>query len=164
MTGALGYIAFSAAQAVDPLRLPELWYSLAALSALLLVGGVVGLGRSRTAGDGRAGRIGLGVAAAGWVLIGAAYLASGILRAEVVMLFATGTGLLWLGMLLAGVAVLRAGVWHGWRRAVPLLSAGYLLVATPLFGLDGPVSHLAGSGVGACWLTLGVALLPAPRT
>lgn len=53
--GALGYIAFSAAQAVDPLRLPELWSPRAALSALLLVGGVVATRTSPALGWARAG-------------------------------------------------------------------------------------------------------------
>ncbi len=161
IAGALGYLALAAAQAVASPP-PDLADTLAALCALLLVGGVVGLARSRVAGDGWPARIGLGLAAVGWVMVAAGYVVSGILGAEVTVLFAIGTGLLWLGMLLAGVAVLRAGVWRGWRRIVPLLSAGYLLVAMPLFGVDGPVGYLAGAGLGVCWLLIGVALL-APR-
>lgn len=40
-------------------------------------------------------------------------------------------------MVPVGVAVLRAGVWTGWRRWMPALCPGYLLAASPLFGAPG---------------------------
>ena len=72
-------------------------------------------------------------------------------------------------MLLMGIAVVRAGIWSGWRKFSPLIVGQYLLVM--VFGYPLLESYQALTGGGTedldlvlraiwflCWLPLGVAL------
>lgn len=77
------------------------------------------------------------------------------------VLFPVGTVLAGAGLVVAGVAVLRAGTWTGSGRFTPLLAGGYVFVVLlPAFGL-GPVGAvLAIGGWGLCWILLDRALWP----
>lgn len=72
-----------------------------------------------------------------------------------------------LGLVLAGVAVLRSGRWSGWRRYVPLVTGAWIfVVVTPLIplvgepGVGAPAVIVASIGAWhLLWVALGVAVL-----
>ena len=143
------------------------WVSLIwAAGHALVIAGLVGLGRSGVAGSGRGARIGIGLAVCGTALLLVGELASIPVRtsrtdatgAELVgAIFAVGTVLAALGLLLVGHATLRAGVWRDWRRFTPLLTGLSLVVVVPL-----TFTKALASGVGlygVCLLALGIALM-----
>lgn len=125
---------------------------------------VVALALSGAAGTGLLARTGLGAAGLGEVLL---------VVAEVVLvsdpglstgLFAVAPALVGLGLVLAGIAVVRTGRWSGWRRGVPLGPGAYVFVVmTPvLIASGGPpaaASLWALAGWDALWLLIAVAVL-----
>jgi hypothetical protein len=96
-------------------------------NTLTLVG-VLGLARSGAAGDGWLARVGLGIALAASAL----FLPFEVLVAINLELGGMLLGLTalvqGLGLLLAGIAVLRVGRWDGWQRFTPLLCGLYTFV------------------------------------
>lgn len=168
VVGGLGYLLVALGQAVDPVTPAEPGFALrsgpAAVAAVLLVGGPVGLGLARVAGGGRTARLGLGAAAAGWVAVAAAQVVSTAAHQDATLLFVVASAVLFGGMSVSGLAVLRAGVWRGWCRWAPLLCALYLLPTSSLFGRGDALAELAVAGWAACWIVLGAALFGAART
>ena len=156
--GAVGYLGAALVQAADQ-SVAVRWNVPTAVAALLLVGAVAALNRSGATGNGRAARIGLAATAVGWVTIAAALVVSQLRGEDATALYIVATLLHFTGMVTAGVAVVRAGVWTGWRRWTPLLCGVYAGAASPLFALPGTPGYLAVAGWGACWLLLGAALL-----
>lgn len=127
---------------------------------LLLVVSVFALARSGAAGRGAIARYGLVVAGAGWVLAVVAELA---LRVDVDLaeqvLFPIAIIAIGIGMVAAGVGVLRTGRWHGWRRWIPLACGAYPFAVTfPVFAAAGEPNFLVLSSWGVCWLVLALAL------
>ncbi|MET8763774.1 hypothetical protein [Lentzea sp. NPDC004782] len=132
---------------------------------VLVLVGVLGFARSGAAGTGRAARAGGGLAVAGTAVLLAAELASIPFRAEplsatgpsvVGAVFGLGTLLTAAGFLMTGVTTLRAGVWRGWRRYVPLVTGVWTAL---LVGLAATAGIAFGVGVyGLCVLMLGVAM------
>jgi hypothetical protein len=141
---------------------PLPWWipALNAVSHLLLLVGVVELGRARVAGRG-------GLATSGWwlTLLGLVVLtvAEGVslLNMNVAIVFySVATLILILGPILLGIAVVRAGRWMGWHRFTPLITGLFMmLVVLPALFLPGHVSNNAIGGWGLCWLLLGVSQL-----
>lgn len=128
-------------------------------NTLTLVG-VVGLARSGAAGNGWLARAGLGIALAASAL----FLPFEVLVAINLELGGALLGLTalaqGLGLLLAGIAALRAGRWDGWRRFTPLLCGLYtFLVLIPALALS-PEGYNAWALAGwqIPFLLLGVAL------
>ncbi len=160
IAGAVGYLARALADAVAtaPVSAPVASV-LATVAALLLVAGPVALDRAGLAGRGRTARAGAVVAAIGWVLIALADTVAATVGAEATALYVTGTGAIFLGMLVVGGAVLRARVWSGPGRWTPLLCALYVLPAGAFFGRDDVLGALAVAGWMLPWLALGIALL-----
>ncbi len=69
--------------------------------------------------------------------------------------FGVASILIGVGLVLAGVAVARAGEWTGWRRFVPLIcSMGVFVIVIP--GVRGP--FLAGRLVLVVWMLMFAAL------
>lgn len=146
------------------------FYLFAAGSQLLLVIGVLGLGRSRVAGTSRSAQFGVGAALAGTTLIVVGHIASIPIRGEHVDdtwphvlegVFGIGTVLSAAGFLLAGRATIRSGVWHGWRRFTPLALGIWSAV---LIGLQfTPVLPIAVGVYGLCFLAVGAALVTRRR-
>lgn len=156
--GALGFAGTALAQAVDPVDALG-WSIPSAIASVLLVGAVIGLWRSGAAGSSRVVPTALVVVASGWLVMAAAQVVTRIRGEGITALYILATLLLFVGMAPVGVAVVRGGIWTGWRRWTPLLCAAYLLVASPLFGVPGAPGLLAVAGLGVCWLGLGSALL-----
>lgn len=140
-----------------------------AVMHVLVAIGLVGFGRSGAAGPSRLGRYGTPLAVIGTALLAAGELASIPVRdaalddagaAVVVMLFAVGTLLSAVGLLMAGWATVRAGVWVGWRRFTPLLAG---LWTTALLGLVVTAASAVAIAVyGGLLLAMAVALHTRP--
>jgi hypothetical protein len=140
------------------------WSLLLVAVHLTRVVGVLGLVWSGRGGPGRPARIGLRVATVGMALYVPAELIYLFSPETTDVLFFIGTLLAGGGLLVAGVAVLRAGTWLGPGRLTPLLTGGYVFVVLfPAFALGPVAAVLAIGGWGACWILLGLALLrPVP--
>jgi hypothetical protein len=133
--------------------------ALNSLSHLLLMVGLAGLARSGATAQARLGTVGLGLSQLGFAVIVVAELSWLFESAATEVLFGVGTLVLMVGLTLAGVAVLRAGRWRGWRRFTPLACGVYIgLIVLPAFALPGYASNYAIGIWGVCWLLLGLAL------
>lgn len=130
-----------------------------AISHLLLMAGVAGLARS-----GAAGRGWLAIGGTALTVLGLAVLtlaeAAWLAQLDIAeTLYGVATLALMVGLLLAGVAVWRAGRWTGWHRFTPLACGLFIpLVLVPSMGLPGYAMNYAIGLWGVCWLLLGVAL------
>lgn len=127
-------------------------------NALVLVG-VVGLARSGAAGDGWLARVGLWIALAASAL----FLPFEVLVAINLELGGTLLGLSalvqGLGLLLAGIAVLRARRWGDWQRFTPLLCGLYTFLALiPALALSNGYNAWALAGWQIPFALLGIAL------
>jgi hypothetical protein len=137
----------------------RIWEGLLIVVQALLLAGVVGLAWSGATGGGWLGRIGLGIALVGRAsfLVGEVRsLATGTEDGTFLPLGALLTGV---GMVLVGIAVLRARRWDDWHRYLPLLAGIYPFVAMfPLIAVmsEPPVLSIALWGI--VWLLLGLAL------
>ena len=137
------------------------------LQALIHVGElaiVVAIAVALGARAGLVGRIGLGIAALGSVLLVVAELAYPVNEPLGEQLFSVAPPLSGLGMVLAGIGVLRSGAWQGWHRFMPLLVGMWMFaVLTPAIILDGgppaPASAFALAGWDLCWALCAVAVL-----
>lgn len=168
--GAAGHVLLAlVAFAVPSLGLglgaePVLWFAvLLAVLHVQQLAGVLALARSGFAGSGAAGRAGLGLAATG----GALFMAG-----ELVYLADAGTGetvfglaslTSALGLVLAGVAVLRARRWPGPARFLPVALGTYIVaVLTPLL-VATPFGLLGIAGWAVLWVLLGLGLYHAAQ-
>ena len=125
--------------------------------------GVIALVLSGAAGPGWLGRTGLGAAVLGQVVLVVAELVYPGDPDLGDQLFGVGPVLSALGMVAAGVAVLRAGTWTGWHRFTPLaVGLWSIVVLTPALVVSGgppaPVALWAIAGWDLTWLLLGVAV------
>jgi hypothetical protein len=152
----------------------SMWVSLVwGVAQSLLVAGVVGLRRSGAAGSTRTASVGLWLAMAGTVLIVVGHLGSIPTASQnlddtgaqlVGGVFALGTVVSAVGLVLAGTAVARTRRWHGWRRFMTL-AAGVWTVA--LLGLQLTVAlPLAVAVYAMCFAGIGAAVAGSstPRT
>lgn len=144
----------------------QLWFGIQHVGLIL---GLLALLTCGALGTARYGRIGLYGALAGLVVltgtelwaIGAAEAVVG--SAQTAALdrgYGIATTLAGIGLVVAGIAVLRAGAWTGWRRSLPLALGVYVFV--PMFpAMLGPfvAARLAISGWMALFAVLGWALL-----
>jgi hypothetical protein len=125
---------------------------------------VVALALCGAAGTGWLGRVGLGLAGLGAVLLAVAEVLTGSSPGVSETLFGIAPILVGLGLLLAGVAVVRSGVWTGWRRWVVLgLGVFVFAVMTPVMiaagGPPAPGALWALAGWEALWVLVAVAVL-----
>ncbi len=144
------------------------------LNHLLLLVGLIGLGRSGAAGVGRLGRYGVGTAVAGMALLSlcevrAMTLVNATWPSPQTDLLDMGYGVatiaIGVGLILAGIAVLRTGRWSGWPKYITL-ACGLAVFLMVLPGVFGP--FLVGRLVLTAWMlmfaALGVALLRTQRS
>lgn len=115
-------------------------------------------------GRGWAARLGFGAGALGLALLVVAELTYPAAPAVADGLFGIASPLAGLGLVVAGVAVLRRRRWRGGWRAVPLVSGLWVfLVTTPALVVTGgppaPAALLAIAGSELCWTLLGLAVL-----
>ncbi len=131
---------------------------------VLLLVGILGLARSGVAGTGLLGRVGLWISVAGMAAltlceVGAMTLAASPYPSPgtdfMDMAYGVASILIGVGLTLAGVAVVRAGEWAGWRRFV-VLACGVAVFVIVIPGVFGP--FLAGRLVLAVWMLMFAAL------
>jgi hypothetical protein len=132
---------------------------------------VLGVARSGLAGTSRSAHIGLFLALAGTALLFVGELASIPIRdqrgddteaAIVGAIFGIGGLLCASGLIAAGIATARAGLWQSWRRFTPLatgISIGGVFALQPVGALDAGVAVY-----GFCLLALAVALYTQPSS
>ena len=98
-----------------------------ALAGYLIM--LLGLWRSKAAGDGILGRISLGIFIAGLVSLLIAQIVQLLTNNPDIFLFPVGGIFQLFGGLLTGIAVVTAKRWGGWQRFAPLLQSLYYLIA-----------------------------------
>lgn len=164
--GALFQIAGGIVETLDPVPPTQpgfvLRTSIIGIAYLMLSAGVLGLARSKAAGSGLPARLGLATAGLGWLL---SCVAQFVLQVDFdlagMILLPIATAALGLGMIVAGVGVIRAGLWRGWRRGIPLMCGLYpFLVIFPSFAAMAEPVFLVLSGHGIAWAVLALATLP----
>lgn len=131
---------------------------------------MAGLARSGAVGGGRAGRAGLWVTAAGWIGLTLCELRGAMLADSPYPAPATdaldaaygiSTILIGVGLVVAGIAVARAGVWTGWTRWVTLACgvAVFVVVIPAVFVvIPGVDPFVAGRAALGAWMLLLAAL------
>ena len=136
-----------------------------AASQVLIVVGLVAFARSGAAPT-TAGRVGGRLAVAGALLYVVAHGLSLVafdaalddpISVAVLSCFGVGTMLTAVGLIMAGAAALRAGVWSRWRRYTPLVLGVWMVVMMPLQFT--PALPLAVGLYALAFLALGLALI-----
>jgi hypothetical protein len=131
---------------------------------VLLLVGILGLARSGAAGSRVLGRVGVWISLVGmaaltlcevWAMTFATSPYPGPGTDALDTSFGVASILIGVGLVLAGVAVARAGEWTGWRRFVPLI-CGVAVFVIVIPGVFGP--FLAGRLVLAVWMLMFAAL------
>jgi hypothetical protein len=134
------------------------------LNHVLLLVGILGLARSGAAGTGLLGHVGLWISVLGMATltvceVGAMTLATSPYpspRTDFMdMSYGVASILIGLGLVLAGVAVARAGEWTGWHRFVALI-CGVAVFVIVIPGVFGP--FLAGRLALVVWMLMFAAL------
>ncbi len=156
----------SAPQSVTTFRLLELVWT---LTHVLTLFGALGLARSGAAGGTRSGRVGTRLAVVGMALIIPCELAfipfaSSTDSDTGPMLASTAIGVASLiagaGFVVAGIAVLRAKIWSGPTRILPLLTGGWVFIGmTPLIIADGRLFYVGIGSWNALLAALGLAIV-----
>lgn len=107
------------------------------LQHVLLISGQLSLSRSGALGSSKAGQVGIKIAIVGtaalalselWAISAADAAYPSRQTSIIESSFGVESLLIGVGFVLAGIAVWRAGVWGGWRRAVPLALGVYVFV------------------------------------
>jgi hypothetical protein len=131
-----------------------------AANHLLLLAGVLGVGRAAATGRGRLGRTGIALTVAGLVAltlceVGAVLLADSAFPTARTDQLGIGYGassiLIGLGLTLAGVAVIRARRWTGWPRYI-VLACGLAVFVIVIPAVAGPM--VAGRFALVAWMLL----------
>ncbi len=150
-------IPLASLQAQDPP--PAVIPALNIISHLLLMAGVAGTTRSGAAGRGILASTGLAVSLLGLAILVVAEVSWLTDLGAPDAFYGIATLAMMLGLILAGMAVMRTNRWTGWRRFT-LLACGLFIpfVLIPSFALPGLAMNYAIGLWGVCWLLLGVAL------
>jgi hypothetical protein len=124
----------------------------------------IALGLAGAAGTGLLGRLGIGVGVLGALLLAFAEVTTLSAPGTSETLFAIAPTLVGIGLVLAGIAVVRTGRWTGWRRWVTLALGVYVFVVlTPLIITSGgPPAPPAIAGLlvwQVLWVLIAVAVV-----
>jgi hypothetical protein len=120
---------------------------------------VAALALSGAAGRGWLARVSFAVALCGFALLTAAEALLRIAFDAGNSLFGVASPLCALGMILVGIAVIRAGRWSSWRRFSPLVCGAYIpLVLIPSFAIAKGPSFIALAGWSLTFVALGFAM------
>jgi hypothetical protein len=129
-----------------------------ALAGYLIM--LLGLWKSKAAGDGAFGKISLGIFIAGLASLLVAQIVQLLTKNPDFILFPVGGMLQLLGGLLTGIALATANRWHGWQRFAPLLQGSYYLIALflPIVVSNQSPTQLAESLWQVTWFITSLAL------
>jgi len=130
---------------------------------------VIALALSGAAGSGRSARIGLGAAVLGQAILASAELIWPSRPDFGDVLFAIGPMLTGMGLIAAGIAVLCAKRWTGWRQVTPITLGIYIFVVMipVLVGSGGPPAPAALWTIGGwdvLWALIAVSALTQAAT
>lgn len=126
---------------------------------LLILLGLVGLVRSGAVGDLAWGNTGFAVAIVGRIIFLVAEVAAILVGHDEVFLFPVAAVLTGVGMMVGGVAVVRAGRWKGALRFAPLAMGAYPFVAMfPVLAATGDRPDTILSCWGVMMLAVGLAM------
>lgn len=136
--------------AVGPLAVANQLGFFVGMIGLLIM--LIGLWRARAAGDGRFGRIALGLFITTWaILILGGFLALFTSLAEILQPIGGLGGLL--GSLLTGIAVVLARRWTGWQRFAPLAQGVFIPAMMIIRGTFDPTFIIEAIWMGLWFLT-----------
>jgi hypothetical protein len=128
------------------------------ISQGLLLFGFFGLFVGRAVGDSLFGKLAFGLGVLGHLLFVVAEIHS-LASRTISDLVAVAALVSAIGILLTGIAVLRAAQWHGWARWLPLLTGLYpWLFMFPLIAITGDANIFAIGGWGLVRMVLGLAI------
>jgi hypothetical protein len=144
----------------DPHRSLWLWsgavLTAGHLGVLFAVATMIATG---VAGRGWLARVGFVIALAGLTLLSAAEALIRVNFSAGNSVFGIASPLTALGMILLGVAVVRARAWRGWHRFTPLACGLYIpVVLLPSFAIAKGPSFIALTGWSLCFVAFGVAM------
>jgi hypothetical protein len=138
---------------------PPVWWD-AVLRAVLHLGqlaAAIAVSRAGLTGNGSYARIGLVLWILGSIAFAVGELVYLVARGPSDMVFQVGSVAMLVGMVMAGVAVLRARRWTGPGRFLPLITGLYIVPLTMvIITTDAALAALAGYSV--LWLLLGLSL------
>jgi len=163
IVGALIQLVSASVQAVFPVPPGSSQFvirnGIVAISHVPVLIGMVGLSRSGAAGSGWLAKLGLGITLLGSALLIPFELTLLLNIALGELLLGLYAPLIGIGLVLMGMAVLRARRWPGWQRLVPLLCGLYpFLVLIPAFAASGGPNFWAIAGWQVPFVLLGLAL------
>lgn len=132
--------------------------TLFAVTDLLIIATLLALWRTNACGEGLAAKVGFGLAILGYLLDVPGELLTEVSRPTATTLSGVGVSLFAVGMVIAGISMLRARRWHGWHRFVPVELGAYIpLVLIPSLMFNrGP--DLAFAFLGVLYILLGLAV------
>jgi hypothetical protein len=129
------------------------------INHLLLLAGLLGLARAGVAGRGRLAVSGLTLSVFGTLVLTLAEPVVLVNLGVANVIFGIAVPAMALGLILAGLAVLRERRWGGWHRFTTLACGVFIpLVLIPSFALPGLWFHYAIGVWGIFWLLFGLAL------
>lgn len=156
--GGLVLVLLGVFGAIRPDDVGGLWFGLAAPALLLTAAGIAGL--RQAVADIPLARTALAAAAALMVLFALGHVYAVVDLDKAIPVFSALMVLTSLALIVGGVAILRAKVWSGPRRLLPLACGLWPLLTIPTGAALGDVPHFLAIAVwGACWLALGSVLL-----
>ncbi|WP_371401251.1 hypothetical protein OHA10_25275 [Kribbella sp. NBC_00662] len=157
VVGGLGIVTAGIVAAVDANIADSAWFGFAGASALLATAGVLGLRRA-TAAVPLAHKV-LGAVAVTMTVFALAHFYAVADQDRAIPFFSAFMMLSALGLIIAGIAILRARLWSGPARALPLIT-GLWPLTIPIGLALGDVPHFVAIALwGACWTALGRLLL-----
>lgn len=157
VAGGLGVTAAGIVAAIDAGLADSVWFGFAGASVLLSTAGVVGL--RRAASDVPVARTALGAVVVTMTLFALAHFYAVVDQDRAIPFFSAFMLLSALGLIIAGVAILRARRWRPTVRPLPLLT-GLWPLTIPIGLAIGDVPHFTAIALwGVCWTAVGRALL-----
>jgi hypothetical protein len=157
IVGGLGIVAAGAVAAVDANVADRAWFGFAGASALLATAGVLGLRRAVAAVP--LARKALSAVAVTMTLFALAHFYAVANQDRAIPFFSACMMLSALGLIVAGIAILRARLWSGAARVLPLVT-GLWPLTIPIGLALGDVPHFVAIALwGACWTALGALLV-----
>jgi hypothetical protein len=163
IVGALLHIGSCVRELADPVLPRTIEFAqrnnIGSVAHLLWLVGIVVLARSGWARAGRLAWIGYAIAIIGLALLFTAELIIGLTFDGSQTLFEASGPVTAVGMICAGIAVLRSGLVSPWVKFTPLLCGLFVFVVMlPGFVVFGAPNYPALIGWGSCWLLLGIAM------
>ena len=157
IVGGLGIVAAGAVAAVDANVADSAWFGFAGASALLATAGVLGLRHATYAVP--LARKTLTAVSVTMTLFALAHFYAVADQDRAIPFFSAFMMLSALGLIVAGIAIVRAQLWSGPARVLPLVT-GVWPLTIPIGLALGDVPHFVAIALwGVCWTALGRLLL-----